>query len=180
MFMNDRTDRLISRTAIFANAALVLALAVTAVVVAWPRVAKVIGVKGTATASAAYRNGDQVDVPKDWYQSSNYTLVLFARSSCRACQAAHPFLQKLVAALKGKSAVAMASTELERDDDLRYGRSLGIDDAVNRVTPGGLRVRATPTLVLVSRDGKILGAWEGVGPPEKQSAIEQGITKAIQ
>jgi thiol-disulfide isomerase/thioredoxin len=106
--------------------------------------------------------------------------VLFARSSCSACQAAHPFLQKLVGSLEGKAVVAMASTELERDDDLRYGRSLGIDDAVNRVTPGGLRVRATPTLVLVNREGKILGAWEGVGPPERQTQIEHAIATAVQ
>jgi thiol-disulfide isomerase/thioredoxin len=177
--MDDRTDRVISRTAIFANAALVLALGVTAIVIAWPRVASAIGIKRAAPA-AAYRTGDHIDVPKDWYQSSNYTLVLFARSSCSACQAAHPFLQKLVAGLKGKAAVAMASTELERDDDLRYGRSLGIDDDANRVTPGGLRVRATPTLVLVKRDGTVLGAWEGVGPPERQTQIEHAIASAMQ
>ena len=178
--MTDRTDRVISRTAIVANATLALAFAVVTLTVAWPRVASAIGIRWAAPKSAAYRVNDRIDVPPDWYQSSGYTLVLFARSSCSACQAAHPFLQKLVGSLEGKAVVAMASTELERDDDLRYGRSLGIDDAVNRVTPGSLRVRATPTLVLVNREGKILGAWEGVGPPERQTQIEHAIATAIQ
>ena len=35
--------------------------------------------------------------------------------------------------------------------------------------PAGLRVRATPTLVLVNREGTILHAWEGVGP-DRQAA----------
>jgi len=178
--MTDRTDRVISRTAIIASTALALAFGVVVLTVAWPRVASAIGLRRSASRSAAYHAGDRIDVPEDWYRSSEFTLVLFARSSCTACQGAHPFLQRLVASLEGKAVVAMASTQLERDDDLRYGRSLGIDDMVNRITPGGLRVRSTPTLVLVNRQGKIQGAWEGVGPPESQAQIEHAIATAVQ
>ena len=99
--MTDRTDRVISRTAIVANATLALAFAVVTLTVAWPRVASAIGIRWAAPKSAAYRVNDRIDVPPDWYQSSGYTLVLFARSSCSACQAAHPFLQKLVGSLEG-------------------------------------------------------------------------------
>jgi thioredoxin-related protein len=168
-------DRLISRTAIVANATLALVLGATLLTVAWPRVANAIGIRPQA-APPAYRAGDQIDVPADWYHASDRTLVLFARASCGACQQAHPFLQKLVASLKDRSMVVMASTLQERDDDLRYGRALGIDDPFNHVTPAGLRVRATPTLVLIDRGGRILGAWEGVGPPDRQIEIEKAIT----
>jgi thioredoxin-related protein len=41
-------------------------------------------------------------------------------------------------------------------------------------TPG-LRVRATPTLVLVDRQGRIVDAWEGAGKIDTRLAIRAAI-----
>ncbi len=40
-------------------------------------------------------------------------------------------------------------------------------------------MRATPTLVLVDQNGTVLEAWEGAGPPEKQSSILKAIDVAL-
>jgi thiol-disulfide isomerase/thioredoxin len=174
----DRTDRLVARTTGWANALLAVALGATLMTVAWPRVQHAFGLKA-APAPAAYRAGQTIDVPADWYQAAPYTVVVFARSSCSACQQAQPFLQQLVASVKGRGEVVLGTPGMEREEDLRYGLQLGLDASQARVVPPGLRVKATPTLVIVNRRGEILGAWEGVGPPEQQAKISQAITAAM-
>jgi thioredoxin-like negative regulator of GroEL len=127
----------------------------------------------------AYAAGQTVDVPADWYASAPYTLVLFARASCGACQQASPFLQQLVREMRGKGDVLFASPGLEPESDREYARTLGVPDDRTRQVPAGLRVRATPTLVLVDRSGRIHGAWEGVGPADQQARIQHEIQRTI-
>jgi len=176
--MTDPTDRLVGRTASWVNATLAVALGATLVIVGWPRVQHALGMTAKAPAPA-YRTGDAIDVPVEWYQSSPFTLVLFARASCGACQQAQPYLQHLVAGVREHGAVVLASPGLEKEADLKFGRQLGLADGQSRIVPAGLRVKATPTLVVVNRRGEILGAWEGVGPPEKQAVIRKSIGAAL-
>jgi len=156
----------------------VLVLGATVVAVAWPRITHTLGVK-PAPREVAYRTGQVIDVPADWYHSSPYTVVLFARSSCGACQNAQPFFKQLVGGLKGRATVVLAGGEEERDADAQFGRAIGLKDPAIRVAPAGLKVRATPTLVLINQRGEILGAWEGVGPPEQQTTIAKAIDRAL-
>jgi len=174
----QRSDRAIHRVATTMMVTCMLLLAATVVAVAWPRITHTLGVK-PAVREAAYRTGQVIDVPEDWYQSSPYTVVLFARASCGACQNAQPFFKELASDLKGRAAVILASSEQEREEDAEYGHGIGLKDPAIRITPAGLKVRVTPTLVLINRRGEILGAWEGVGPAEQQSTIAKAIDRAI-
>jgi hypothetical protein len=175
--LDQRTDRLVGRTAGFANATLAVALGLTLAIIVWPKIERVFGITPQA-APAAYQAGQRIDVPADWYQSSPYTLVVFARASCGACQQAQPFLQQLIADVRTRGTVLLASPGLEPEDDRHYARQIGLTDDQTRNVPAGVRVRATPTLVLVNRRGEILGAWEGVGPAEQQSVIQKSIHAA--
>ncbi|HUL74442.1 MAG TPA: hypothetical protein VLT86_15145 [Vicinamibacterales bacterium] len=172
------TDRFVGRTAAITNAGLVLILLVTAMTVAWPRVTSALGMR-PKPVELAYRAGQTIDTPADWYQASPYTLVVFARASCGACQQAEPFLKRLVTELSAKSAIVLGATGKEPDEELGYGRAIGLDDAAVKVVPAGLRVRATPTLVLVDRQGQILASWEGVGPETKQMQIVKTIQSIV-
>ena len=172
------TDRFVGRTAAITNAGLVLILLITAMTVAWPRVTSALGMR-PRPVELAYRAGQTIDTPADWYQTSPYTLVVFARASCGACQQAEPFLKQLVSNLGARSTVVLGSTGKEPNEELGYGRAIGLDDAAVKVVPAGLRVRATPTLVLVDRQGQILAAWEGVGPEKKQAQIVKTIQSIV-
>ena len=158
-----------------------LLLAGTAGTVAWPRLRHTLGVRpAAAAAAAAYRTGQVVDVPADWYQSSPYTVVLFARAACGPCQTAQPFFKQLVTDLKGRAAVVLVGGDDDREGDVGYGRSLGLKDTGIQMAPEGLKVRATPTLVLVNQRGEILGAWEGVGTATRQTTIAKAIEHSMQ
>jgi hypothetical protein len=177
--LTQRSDRAIHRIATIALVTCLLLVSATAVTVAWPRVSHALGVKPAVTRELAYKTGQTIDVPADWYQSSPYTVVLFARASCGACQSAQPFFKQLVSGLKGRAVVVLAGGELTHDEDAEYGRALGLKDPAIHTAPAGLKVRATPTLVLINQRGEILGTWEGVGPTAQQSTIAKAIDRAI-
>jgi thiol-disulfide isomerase/thioredoxin len=172
--VNARTEKLVEKSASLTNAGLVLLLLVTAMTVAWPRATSALGMKPRAI-EPAYKTGQTIDTPSEWYASADHTLVVFARASCGACQNAEPFLKQLVADLGAKSAVVLGSNGKEPNEELGYARALGLSETSVRVVPTGLRVRSTPTLVLVDRQGQVLAAWEGVGPEKKQKEIRASL-----
>lgn len=176
--MEPKTDRWLRRVALAVSLTLVASVTATAVVVMWPRVTRAMGMT-PPPPEPAYRAGQTIDTPLEWAQTAEVTLVLFAQSSCGACQKAKPFLKDLFAELKDRAAVLLASHGPDRTVEEKYRAELGLDAAAFRVTPEGLRVRATPTLVLVDRSGKILEAWEGVGPEPQQKLIREKIVSAV-
>jgi peroxiredoxin len=167
-------DRLISRASVAASTGLVLLLAATLGYIAWPRVAAAIGVK-PAAPPPAYAAGEQADVPAAWYTGADTTLIVFARASCAACEKAQPFLAQLVARMAGRGAAIMAHPPGAEADDTQFARSLGLGADQMKLVDSPMKVRATPTVLIVNRQGRILGAWEGVGKPDVQAALTTAV-----
>ena len=176
--MNPVSDRWLRRVALALSLTLAASVTATAVVVMWPRVTRAMGMT-PPPPEPAYRPGQTIDTPEDWAQHADKTLVLFAQSACGACQKAKPFFKQLFADLKGRAAVVLSSHGTDRKQEDRDRDELGLSAEEIRVTPAGVRVRATPTLVLIDRSGKILAAWEGVGPEPQQKIIRDKILSAI-
>lgn len=177
--VTNQSDRALSRLSLAASFGLVLMVAATAGYIGWPRVAAAIGIRPDVPPPA-YAAGQHIDVPRDWYERSSHTLVLFARASCGACDKAQPFLKSLVSSLNGRAAAVMAHPAATVAEDSAFARGLGIADGDIRVVTADLRVRATPTLVLVDQQGAILAAWEGVGSPERQAEVTRAIHEKLQ
>jgi thiol-disulfide isomerase/thioredoxin len=177
--VTNRSDRTLNRLSVAASFGLVLMVGATTGYVAWPRVAHAFGIKPAVPPPAppAYVAGEQIDVPAAWYNAAPKTLVLFARESCGACQKAQPFLKALVTSLDGRASVLMAHPAGTDMEDAAFAKSLGIGDANVRAGIAGLRVHATPTLVLVNQQGAILAAWEGAGKADKQADIQATIER---
>jgi peroxiredoxin len=172
--LSPSSDRLVSRASIAASVGLALMLAVTLGYIGWPRVAAAFGTK-PAPRPPAYAMGETVDVPAAWYSSADTTLILFARASCGACETAKPFLTKLVGVMNSRGAAYMAHPQGTDVEDTQFATSLGVKTDRVVVVPAGVKVHATPTVLLVNRQGKIVGAWEGVGKEDKQAAILAAI-----
>jgi hypothetical protein len=176
-----RANRLIDRASVTASIVLAVVLCTSVGVVFWPRIAAVVGYAPTVeTPVAAYAAGDRIDVPEAWYSRSPRTLVVFARAACGACQNAQPFLKALIASvIADGGGVTIAGHRDSPADDAAFAKGLGISDDAFVLFPAGLRVRVTPTVVLVNRDGVILHSWEGVGPEEKQQSIALAVNAAL-
>ena len=176
------SDRFVRKLSVAASASLALMLVATLVYIAWPRVADALGANNAPPPPnpPIYAAGETIDVPASWYNSAPHTLILFARKSCAACERAHPFLKTLVRSVQGKAAVVMGHPTGALADDREYAKSLGIAASATFEAPAGLlKVRSTPTLVLVDRQGRVLNSWEGVGRTEKQAEITEAIAAAL-
>ena len=172
--MTDRSDQLVRRASVAVSAGLALMVIATAGYIVWPQIAPKLGVT-PATAPAPYVAGQTVDVPATWYATAPHTLIVFARASCAACEKAQPFLKEIVGQMSGHGTVVMGHPAGAPEADKKFASGLGIThDHVIETTPG-LRVRATPTLVLVDRQGRIVDAWEGAGKIDTRLAIRAAV-----
>jgi len=171
-------DRMMNRLSVAATISLVLMVVATATYVGWPRVAGAMGIKPSAP-QPAYVAGQTFDAPSAWYADASHTLVIFARASCTACEKAQPFLKELVGAVGDKAAVVMAHPPGAPDEDADFARSLGIADDRIVIVGSDLRVKSTPTLVLVDQRGTVMHAWEGVGPVENQAKIAEVLKASL-
>jgi hypothetical protein len=175
--MNDRADRLIDRAAIGASIVLLAVFAGTLGTLIWPRLSGAVGMQ--PKPQLAYETGTAIDTPAEWYQGAPYTLLLFARASCTACQSAEPFFKRLIHDIGTTIRVVLVTSAGEADEDALYARQLGLEAQSIRTAVPGLKVRVTPTLVLVDRQGTIVDTWEGVGAPDKQSQISESLTSRL-
>jgi len=168
------SDRLVRRASVALSAGFVVVLAATMGFIALPRVAAALGVKPPAPPPP-YAAGDTVDVPAAWYASADTTLIVFARASCAACERGQPFLKQLVERMDGRGAAMMAHPPGADADDQQFARGLGIADGHILTVAAPLKVRATPTVLIVNRQGRILGAWEGVAKADQQAAMNRAV-----
>ena len=171
------SDKAVNRLSIVATLGLVGMVVATAMYIGWPRVANALGL-GPAPPPPAYVAGQQVDVPAHWYNGADKTLLIFAKASCKACEKAQPFIKGLVGRVNGRAAAVMAHPPGD-PADLKFAQSLGITEDYVVTVGKGLRVKATPTILLLNKNGTVLDAWEGVGPPEKQSTIVKALDAAL-
>ena len=175
-----RTESLIGRVAIGVTIGCVALVAVTASALAVPAVrSKLSFVFGD---SAAYRAGDKVDLPSEFYSASPLTLVIFARSGCGACQQSKPSFVAIVNELRSSSAarVTMATASPQAETEVAYGQSLGLEaSAVVATKLDVLRLQVVPTLLLLDREGRVRYASEGVPSAAQQQELLSAV-KALQ
>ena len=163
----------LERLALGVAVASVVLVAGTAAAVARPGVRAALGL-----SRGAYAARQRIDIPAQAYDSASYTLVLFARSSCAACQRSSIFFKQLVAeAVADGIDVRLVSSAPVASEELAYARELGFEE--RQVVPldlRALRLRLVPTIVLVDRQGEIHYAREGAVPAGEQGDLLRRMT----
>ena len=171
------TDRLVGKTASLTNAGLVLILLVTAMMVAWPRVTTALGMRhaprrriARARRSTRPPTGTPRRATRSWCSRARVAAPARrrSRSSRSSWRISDPGARS-----------CSATTGKEPKEEIGYGQSLGLAGESVKIAPAGLRVRATPTLVLVNAQGQVLAAWEGVGPEKQQQQIAKTIQSIV-
>lgn len=156
---------------IFASLALVAAFA-------FPPVKRAL----VGSSNAAYAVGERIDVDRALYAKTPFTVLLFARSTCRACVLSKPLMAAVVAALHGKATVRLVLAMPDASEDsLEFAREIGLSsDAVVTVKPGTLRLRTVPTIAVVSQSGIIIGLRErGIMESDNLEAVTRQIVAPI-
>ena len=99
------------------------------------------------------------------------SLVLWIDSRCRYCTENMP-LYREIAAISGTTdrSLRVVAAGIEPVATLsKYVADHGVAvDHISSIEPGKLRVRGTPTLILVNRAGIVEQVWGGYVQPERQ------------
>jgi len=114
----------------------------------------------------------------DWKGNGN-TLVLALAPGCESCSESAPFYRRLTAELPAQrihmTAVLPESVEQSRE----YLRGLVVEvDDVRQGSFALLKIRGTPTLILVDEQGVVRNVWLGRFPPDKEQQVLDIIREA--
>ncbi len=172
--MSDAFVRRLSTTIVVVC---LLALVTTLAFVVSPSLRSRLGV-GPSVEQPPYAAGDQVDIEATTYASSPLSLILFARSTCAACQRSSDFHRQVVAAGTSHGIPTILVTpSTDAHAERVYADGLGI--AAERVypsAPGSIKLRAVPALMVVDATGLIRHVWFGAPDPATETTILAAVT----
>lgn len=153
-------DHVLQWVATCVVAGAVLSLAATVFIVGSP--ASLLKTGLLAGAVNGYRVGQLVDVPAVIYADSDLTVAVFIRGSCQACQSAKPLIGKLVdAAGKTSGTRVMLLVPDVGSNEIAYAQDVGLHGSVLAVGRDSVRARTVPTVLALTRTGRILFVNEG-------------------
>jgi thioredoxin-related protein len=161
-------NTLYKRIEMFANIAIIL-VAIALVVV----LAKRYVFTGPTSESPQPNIGAKLSVPGIDWSKNNKNLVLLLSDSCKYCTESAPFYQRLVQERAQRQTFHLIATFPQPVSEGRKylnGLGVGIDDVVE-VSPRAIRIRGTPTLLLVNSAGVVTDEWLGKLPPEKETEV---------
>jgi hypothetical protein len=179
------SDRLIGRAALLLSILLVIVFATTVGRLAGRRALESLG--WISPSTTAYAVGATIDLPEAVYRQTPFTVVLFARSDCPACQTGEPFYRSVAAfvgthptarmVLSSPVAGAGGAPAIE---EMAYARRLGDGVVIVPWTSDQKpRVAVVPTLVMVNDRGVVLAAWQGAPAAGDRTRMMDVITKTI-
>ncbi len=119
----------------------------------------------------AYVVGERIDVDPQLYANTPHTLLVFARSTCPACQKSQAAYAEFVRlAALARIPAKLVTTELTRDPEVAFASTMGIpEEGVVQTPPKTLRVTRVPLLILIDSTGVIQHLWPSI-PDESQKA----------
>jgi hypothetical protein len=116
--------------------------------------------------------GQKLALPNVDWTKSKQTMVLALQEGCHFCTESAPFYQRLAAeaARRNVPVVVVLPQSVEVGRAYLAGLQVPLGD-VHQAALGSLGVPATPTLMLVNREGEVTGGWVGRLPPETESEV---------
>jgi len=131
---------------------------------------------------ASLRKGITVPrIPGVDYSGSERTLLLFLGVHCKYCQDAAPFYRRLAAAAVSapggaakRRVVAVFSEGAAEVGQFEDRENFNVE-AVSGFRFRAFAIDATPTAVLLSREGRVLQVWRGAPNKETQDAIRNAL-----
>ncbi|MYA79388.1 MAG: hypothetical protein F4X39_02525 [Acidobacteriia bacterium] len=116
------------------------------------------------------------------YEAHDRTLILVLSADCRFCVESTPFYKSLVESLQDTSelreevqVVAVVTEDEDTSDSFISSAGLQEIPLFSGVKLRNLRVRGTPTLLLVDRQGIVVNLWRG----KLVRGAEQEVLKAL-
>jgi hypothetical protein len=127
-----------------------------------------------------YTAGERITLQGVDFAGADRTLLLVVQQGCRFCDESMPFYQRLSA--NPQLAERTRLVVVAPDDEGVTREELAKHDVevhqIVRAALGGLKVRGTPTAIMVSRQGVVQRIWTGLLREEEQADLLQALTQS--
>ena len=129
--------------------------------------------KPNAPQAMSVKPGTKLSFPDASWEKSGKTLLLVLSTTCRYCTESAPFYQQLAQRKGSRDDVRIMAVLPQSPDEARkYLSDHGITvDQVRQAALGDVQAKATPTLIMVDKNGSVIESWVGKLPPEKEAEV---------
>jgi thioredoxin-related protein len=160
------------KTELFANIAIIL-VAITLVVVLAKRFVFTAPAPNPPAENQQPIVGTKVSLPDIDWSKTNKNLLLVLSNTCKYCTESAPFYQRLAQERARRDSFHLTAVLPQSvDDGRKYLSGLGVSiDEVKQLSAGTLRIRGTPTLLLINSAGVVTDEWMGKLPPETEAEV---------
>jgi hypothetical protein len=136
------------------------------------------GKQGPAPEAQALLGKTLPPLPDHDWKRQNRTLVMAIREGCSFCEVSMPFYKRLSDLRKAdrigaRLLAVMPDLEAEASAQLQ-AKGVYVEGAFHQPLQS-LYVSATPTLLLVNGEGKVVRAWVGQLTPQQESEVVSAI-----
>jgi hypothetical protein len=158
------------------------AVGVKALLAPAPPVGRTGAATGPRTAPPSpptYAVGERINLSGVDFGASDQTLLLVVRKGCRFCDESMPFYKQLGddAAIAKRTRLVIAAPDDETVSREELAKQAVRVDQVVKVSAGQLKIRGTPTAILVDRSGAVRQVFIGRLDEAKQQELV-GVLKA--
>lgn len=114
----------------------------------------------------------------DW-QKNGQTLLLALSTTCHFCSESAPFYQQLIKERGGDThIIAVLPQTISASNDYLNGLGVSVDE-IKQAPLSSVGVRATPTLLLVDRNGVVVDSWTGKLPTTEEAKVINRVHKSV-
>jgi hypothetical protein len=172
------------RLEVLANAAfLVVCVMVTAVLgrqLVWPAApaAASAPARPAPAPRPVYQPGERIELAGVDFTKSDKTLLLVIRSTCKFCTESMPFYKDLAggwASTSNVRIVAVSPDDIPVSEAYLGQYAVKLTDVI-KIPLSALKVRGTPTAILVDRSGVIKQMWPGLLDEIRQKEVIRAIS----
>jgi peroxiredoxin len=130
------------------------------------------------TQTPNYKAGDRVDPVALGTDKARLTLVMATASTCRYCTQSLDFYSKLTkkAGELGVRVVGVTSEDIATNAKYLSDAKVSVAEVVGSADTK-LRIRGTPTLLLLRANGEVVQAWHGKLTPESEAQVVGTLVK---
>lgn len=127
------------------------------------------GCQGTRGSGNPYPSGKTLNISRDIQTPA---LIIATRSTCKFCTASAPFYRSLA-----KVPTVWIATGEDATTNRAYLQSLGLmtSTVIRHDTAGLAALRATPTLVLIDKERRVVKSWVGKLSPAGEADVRMRL-----
>ncbi|CAN5340982.1 hypothetical protein BH20ACI1_BH20ACI1_16490 [soil metagenome] len=125
---------------------------------------------GSSNVPQRIKAGDKISIAGLDFNQNEKTILIALQPNCRFCAESADFyktLQESVSSKGGFHSIALFSPEIQNEKE--YLQTLNVKfDEIKKVSFETLKIQATPTTLIINKEGKVESVWNGKLSPQRE------------